>query len=67
MDDDVNFLFGENKKMDHLIVIDNVSGVADISRKFATSLTVSRKCGYHCVCFLRYCNFIDLAKNYFTK
>ena len=24
MDDDVNSLFGENKKMDHLIVIDNV-------------------------------------------
>ena len=67
MDDDVNSLFGENKKMDHLIVIDNVSGVADISRKFATSLTVSRKHGYHCVCFLRYCNFTDLAKNYFTK
>ena len=47
--DDVNSLFGENKKMDRVIVMANVSGVADISRKFATFLTVSRKFGYHCV------------------
>ena len=47
--DDVNSLFGENKKMDRLIVMADVSGVADISRKFATFLTVSRKFGYHCV------------------
>ena len=42
-------LFGKNKKMDHLIVMDDVSGVADISKKFANILTVSRKFGYHCV------------------
>ena len=42
-------LFGKNKKMDHLIVMDDVSGVADISKKFAIFLTVSRKFGYHCV------------------
>ena len=30
--DDVNSLFDENKKMDRLIVMDDVSGVADISR-----------------------------------
>ena len=47
--DDVNSLFGKNKKMDRLIVMDDVSGVADISRKFATFLSVSRKFGYHCV------------------
>ena len=47
--DDVNSLFGENKMMDRLIVMDDVSGVADISRKFATFLTVSRKFGCHCV------------------
>ena len=47
--DDVNSLFGENKKMNRLIVMDEVSSVADISRKFATFLTVSRKFGYHCI------------------
>ena len=45
----VKNLFGENKKMDRLIVMDDVSGVADISKKFANFLTVSRKFGYHCV------------------
>ena len=45
----VNSLFGENKKMDHLIVMDDISGVADISKKFANFLTVSRKFGYHSV------------------
>ena len=66
--DDVNSLFGENKKMDRLIVMADVSGVADISRKFATFLTVSRKFGYHCVyVFLPHYNFTDLAKNYFTN
>ena len=38
----VKNLFGKNKKMDRLIVMDNVSGVADISKKFANFLTVSR-------------------------
>ena len=47
--DDVNSLFGKNKKMDRLIVMDDVSGVAGMSRKFATFLNVSRKFGYHCV------------------
>ena len=40
-------LFGKNKKMDRLFVMDDVSGVADISKKFANFLTVSRKFGYH--------------------
>ena len=35
--------------MDHLIVKDDVSGVADISKKLANFLTVSRKFRYHCI------------------
>ena len=35
--------------MDLLIVMDDVSGVADISKKIANFLTVSRKFEYHCV------------------
>ena len=41
--------FGEIRKMDHLIVLDDVSGVADLSKKFANFLTVSRKYGYNVV------------------
>ena len=48
-ENDLNFLFGKNKKMDYLIVMDDASGVADISKKFTNFLTVSRKFGYHCV------------------
>ena len=47
--DDVNSLFGKNKKMDRLIVMDDFSGAADISRKFATFFIVSTKFEYHCV------------------
>ena len=35
--------------MDRLIVMDDVSGVADISKKIANFLIVSRKFEYHCV------------------
>ena len=48
-DNNVNNSFGENKKLDRLIVMDDVSGVADVSKKFANFLTVSRKFGYNCV------------------
>ena len=41
--------FGEKKKLDRLIIMDDVSGIADISKKFSTFLTVSRKYGYSCV------------------
>ena len=44
----VNNSFGENKKLDRLIM-DDVSGVADVSKKIANFLTVSRKFGYNCV------------------
>ena len=50
--DDSNILnnsFGENRKLDRLIIMDDVSGVADVSKKFANFLTVSRKFGYDCV------------------
>ena len=38
----------ENIKLDRLIVMDNVSGLADKSDEFANFLTVSRKCGLTC-------------------
>ena len=40
-----NHSFGENKKLDRLIVMDDVSGVADISKKISNFLMVSRKFG----------------------
>ena len=42
-------IFGENKKRDKLIVFDDVSGLADDSKKFASFLTVARKYNYTCV------------------
>ena len=39
-ENDVYSLFAENKKMDRLIVMDKVSGVPNISKKFANFLTV---------------------------
>ena len=35
--------------MNRLIVMGDVSGVADISTKFVTFLTVSRQFAYHCI------------------
>ena len=49
IDNNVNNSFGENKKLDRLIIMDDVSGVAEVSKKFANVLTVSRKFGYNCV------------------
>ena len=45
----VNNSFGKNKKLDRLIIMDDVSGVADVSKTFANFLTVSIKFGYNCV------------------
>ena len=45
----VNSFFSENRKMDRLIIMDDVSGVADISKNLSNFLTVSRKSGYNCV------------------
>ena len=46
--DNVN-IFGENKKRDKLIVFDDVSGLADDSKKFGSFLTVARKYNYNCI------------------
>ena len=45
----VNNSFGKNKNLDRLIVMDDISGVADVSKKITNFLTVSRKFGYNCV------------------
>ena len=45
----VNSFFSENRKMDRLIIMDDVSGVADISKNLSNFLPVSRKFGYNCV------------------
>ena len=48
--DDVNsIVMGENRELDRLIVMDNVSGLADKSTEFSSFLTVSRKFGYSCL------------------
>ena len=45
-----NSIYGENKKLDYLIVMDDVSGIADSPRShFASFLTVSRKYRYNVV------------------
>ena len=41
--------YGEKSIRSRLIVIDDVSGLADLSTKFANFLTVARKFGYHCL------------------
>ena len=41
--------YGENKERDQLVVMDDVSGLADRSEKFSSFLTVARKCRCHCV------------------
>ena len=48
-EDIVNIGFGEKAKRDRLIVMDDVSGLADKSKKFASFLTVARKFNYTCV------------------
>ena len=42
-DNNVNNSFGENKKLDRLIIMGDVSGVADVSKKLGNFLIVSRK------------------------
>ena len=40
--------YGGDKKIQHLIVMDDVSGLADRSNRFASFLAMNRKFGYHC-------------------
>ena len=49
IDDDNCNIFRENKKIDKLIVIDDVSGLADKWNDFANFLTASQKFGYICL------------------
>ena len=42
-------IFGEKTVRDRLIIMDDVSGLADESKKFAAFLTVTRKYNYNCV------------------
>ena len=51
LDNNVNNSFGKNKKADRLIIMDDVSGVADISKKTTNVVTVSRKSDYNYVYF----------------
>ena len=48
-DSDEDSVYGENKVMDCLIVMDNISGIADSCKEFANFITVSRKYRYHYV------------------
>ena len=47
--DYVDSELGENLKINKLIVMDDVSGLADRSNKFSDFLTVSRKYGFSCL------------------
>ena len=42
-------IFGEKSKCDKLIVFNDVSGLADESKKFVSFLTVARKYNYNCI------------------
>ena len=42
-------VYGENKVMDQLIVMDDFSGLADSCKEFADFLAITRKYRYHCV------------------
>ena len=51
-EDDANnndSVYGEKNIMDHLIVMDDISGIADSCKEFSDFLTVSQKYRYHCV------------------
>ena len=58
IDNNVNNSFGKNKKLDQLIIMDDVSGVADVCRRF----------GYNCVYvfYVISCKS-DSSKNYFSN
>ena len=47
--DYVDSELGETLKINKLIVMDDVSGLADRSNKFSDFLTVSRKYGFSCL------------------
>ena len=56
-ENDVNFLFGKNKKMGRLIAMDNLSGVVDISKKMCKLFNSFKKTWLSLrLCFSRYCS-----------
>ena len=65
-DDNVNSLFGQNKKADRLIVMDDVSGVAEISKKLSNCIKkiwLSLR-----LCFPCYCScYTNSAENNFSN
>ena len=48
-ENNVNNIFGKKAVRDRLVIMDDVSGLADESKKFAAFLTVTRKYSYNCV------------------
>ena len=50
LDENIEIVMGENNIFDKLIVMDDVSGLADKSDDFANFLTVSRKFNFICIC-----------------
>ena len=48
-DDITSSIYGENKLMDRLIAMDNISSSADRYKEFADFLTIIRKYRYHCL------------------
>ena len=48
-ENNVNNIFGKKTVRDRLIIIDDISALADESKKFAAFLTVTRKYNYNCV------------------
>ena len=49
LDNDIDIVMGEDNIFNELIIMDNVSGLADKSNDFANFLTVSRKFNFTCV------------------
>ena len=56
-------VFGEKISMDHLIVMDDVSGITDNCKKFAEFLKVCRKYRHHCI----YVFHIIMSENQIRK
>ena len=48
-ENNINNIFGEKTVRDRFIIMDDVSGLADESKKCAAFLTVTRKYNYNCV------------------
>ena len=65
VDNDIDIIMGKNKIFDKLLVMDDVSGLADKSDDFANFLTVSRKFNFTFVMFLIQCTLQDLTGKWY--